>query len=329
MNRKKISVLLMSMLLILLTACGNKEEVVEKSVEPTSISIGALKGPTAMGLVKLFNDSDKGVEQGNNYKYKIAASPDEIVAGLSKGEFDVAAIPANLASILYNKTEGKLLKVSNLNTLGVLYIASKEDIDTLEDLKSKTVIMSGKGSTPEFAFKEILLKKGIDPERDLKIEYRSQHEEVLAELIKDDSVVALLPQPFLTVAETKVEGLKVNFSLNDLWEDFSGEPLITGVLVVRNEFLEENKENFDLFLEEYKASVDFVNENIEEAAVLVGNYDIVPEEVAKIAIPKCNIVYVEGDELKAALTTYLEVLSQSDKASVGGELPDENFYYKR
>ncbi|SHH10649.1 NitT/TauT family transport system substrate-binding protein [Anaerosphaera aminiphila DSM 21120] len=332
MKNKILSTLLVFVFLFSLVGCGNKNEniVTDEAIKDNvTIKVGALKGPTAMGLVKVFDDSDKGVKQSNTYDYKIVASPDEIVAGLSKGDFDVAAIPANLASILYNKTEGKLLKVSNINTLGVLYLASRDDISDVESLKGRTIVTSGKGSTPEFALRQILSKSNIDPDNDVTIEYKAQHEEVLAELINNESAVVMLPQPFLTVAKQKVEGLKVNFSLNDLWKEINGEPLITGVLVVRNEFLEENKENFNAFLSEYKNSVDFVNNNVDEAAALVGNYDIVPEAVAKIAIPDCNIVYIDGQESEDALSNYLNILFEADQSSVGGVLPDENFYYKK
>lgn len=334
MKKKVLSIVLVLTFLISLVGCGKKEvnntesSNTEKIEEKTTVKIASLKGPTSMGLVKLFDDSNNE-KQNNKYEYKIMASPDEIVTSLSKGEVDIAAIPANLASVLYNKTDGKLLKVSNINTLGVLYLASRDEYNDLSELKGKTIITSGKGASPEFVLRKLLEDNGIDPDNDINIEYKSQHEEVLTEFIKDENSIVMLPEPFLTVASKKVDGLKVNFSLNDIWEEENGEPLITGVTVVRNEFLEKNKEAFDSFLKEYKESVNFINENTEEGAKLVGDYDIVPEEIAKIAIPNCNIVYIDGEDSENSLSKYLELLFKASSDSVGGKLPDENFYYKK
>ena len=326
MKKRIISLFMLLVLMFSLTACGDSKAEVGRD-----INIASLKGPTSMGLAKLYDDQDNEKTK-NNYNYKIVNTPDEIVAGLSKGDFDVAAIPANLAAVLYNKSEGNLLQVSNINTLGVLYLASADDsIKDIKDLKGKTIILSGKGATPEYAIRYLLEKNGLDPNRDVVLSYKSEHTEVLQELINDNKAVAILPEPFLTIASKKAN-ITNTISLNDMWQEINpGENLITGVLVVRKDFLKDknNKMAFDTFLDEYKNSVNFTNDNIEEAAKLIGKYDIVKEEVALEAIPNCNIVYIDSDEMKDQLESYLTTLYVEDPNSIGGAMPDDEFYYKK
>lgn len=326
MKKRIISLFMLLVLMFSLTACGGSKAEVGRD-----INIASLKGPTSMGLAKLYDDQDNEKTK-NNYNYNIVNTPDEIVAGLSKGDFDIAAVPANLAAVLYNKSEGNLLQVSNINTLGVLYLASADDsIKDIKDLKGKTIILSGKGATPEYAIRYLLEKNGLDPNRDVVLSYKSEHTEVLQELINDNKSVAILPEPFLTIASKKAN-ITNTISLNDMWQEINpGENLITGVLVVRKEFLKDknNKMAFDAFLDEYKNSVNFTNDNIEEAAKLIGKYDIVKEEVALEAIPNCNIVYIDSDEMKDQLESYLTTLYVEDPNSIGGAMPDDEFYYKK
>lgn len=343
MNKKKIlSIFLVCLMMFLVTACGAKQEKEQpakteqaqgtaqapvKSSE--KVRLYALKGPTALGLLKVFRDTDEGKAQ-NKYQYKIMASPEEVVAAIGKGDFDLAALPSNLAAVLFNKTQGKGLKVVNVNTLGVLYIASKKDVKSLEDLKGKTLIMSGKGSTPEYVLRHLLIKNHIDPESDLTIEFKSQHEEVLSALNQNPDAIVMLPQPFLTVAMKKIPDLKVNLSLNDLWSGMEKDSkLVTGVLVANPKFIQEHPKALEAFEQEYGESVKFVNKNADQAAQLAEKYGIVKAPIAKEAIPRCNIVYMEGTEMKETLSNYLRALFEQEPKSVGGSLPNDEFYYTK
>lgn len=325
MKKRYLSLFIIFILMFSIVGCSKNEAEVSRD-----INIASLKGPTSMGLVDLYNKQDENKAK-NNYNYKIVQSPDEIVAGLSKGEYDVAAIPANLAAVLYNKSEGKLLQVSNINTLGVLYLATNdESVKDIKDLKNKTIVLSGKGATPEFSLRYILKENGLDPDKDVELSFKSEHTEVVSELAQNKDAVALLPEPFLTVANEKLN-FKNIISLNDIWKESTNQNLITGVLVVRKEFLEDenNKIAFNKFLDEYKESVAYTNENVEDAAKLIGKYDIVKEEVAKEAIPNSNIVYIDGKEMEKELKSYYEILFNEDAKSVGGALPDEGLYYEK
>ena len=353
MKKKLVSALALMMSCVMLAACGGNKveentttpqtetsEAVTESTEEaasteteaagelTDVNVAALKGPTAMGMVKLMDDSDNGDTGANHYNFTIAASPDEITPQIVQGNVDIAAVPANLASVLYNK-EGVDVSVLAVNTLGVLYIVENGDsVQSVADLKGKTIYASGKGATPEYALNYMLTANGIDPEKDVTIEYKSEHSECVAALAANEDAVAMLPQPFVTVAMTQNENIRVALDLTEEWEKASGDgdtkaALITGVVIARNDFIEAHPDAVETFLQQYEASVNYVNDNVADAAVLVGNYDIVAEK----AIPECNIAFIAGNDMKAKLSSYLGILFEQNPAAVGGALPNDDFYY--
>ena len=288
-------------------------------------SIAALKGPTAMGLAKMMRDH----ENDDAYAFTIAASADAVTPALLKGETDMACIPANLAAVLYNKTEGAI-QVLAVNTLGVLYIVENGDsVQSIDDLRGQTIVAAGKGSTPEYALRYLLRENGIDPDRDITIDWKSEHAECVAALAAGQATIALLPQPFVTAAQSKIEGLRMAIDLNEVWNALdNGSALITGVIVARRQAVEENPEAVRAFLREYADSVAWTNENVSEAAAIIGEYDIVDASIAERALPHCNIVCITGAKLSEKLSGYLQVLYNADPAAVGGAMPDEDFYFE-
>ena len=297
-----------------------------------AVTIMALKGPTAMGMVSFMKQSDQGEITDEEYKFQIAASPDEVTPAIVQGTADIAAVPANLASVLYQKTDGGV-QVLTINTLGVLYLVENgTQIQDISDLKGKTIYASGKGATPEYALNYILKENGLTPGEDVQIEWKSEHTECVVALTEHTDAIALLPQPFVTTAQSKNESLRVALDLTEEWDSIQeknggNSSLVTGVTVVRTEFALEYPEIVEDFLERYQESADYVNAHTEEAAELIGDYDIVPEAIAKKALPACNIVYIGGSEMKEKLSGYLEVLEQENPQSVGGALPEDDFYY--
>ena len=300
--------------------------------EDAQVRVTALKGPTAMGLVQMMDEAENGSLQDAGYQFEIAAAPDVVTPLLAKGETDIAALPANLASVLYNNTQGGV-KVIAINTLGVLYIVDTDgSVASAEDLKGKTIYASGKGSTPEYALDYILRGNGLDPETDVQIEWKSEHAECLAALLEDPEGIAMLPQPFVTTAQMKNDKIEVALDLSEEWDKLQEgkeemSSLITGVAVARTAFVEEHPEAVADFLEAYEASVTYVNENTAEAAALVGGYDIVPQPVAERARPECNITFIAGEDMKEKLSGYLQVLCEQNPDAVGGAVPGEDFYY--
>ena len=307
------------------------EEQQVSSQQPMDVRAAALKGPTAMGLVKFMDEAEAGTVSDNDYSFQIAASPDELTPQIAQGSLDIACVPANLASVLYNNTDGAV-RVLAVNTLGVLYICdSNGSIQSVADLAGKTIYASGKGSTPEYALNYILEGNGLTPGRDVTIEWKSEHAECVAAMTKDSQAIALLPQPFVTTAQMKDDSIRTALDLTEEWNalqsDADASSLITGVVVARADFVDEHPEAVEAFMKHYRESVAFVNEDIEAAAELIDTYDIVPAAVAQKAIPACNIVCMEGDEMKNALSGYLEVLFEQNPKSVGGTLPGDDFYY--
>ena len=325
--KKSVSLILTALLSIsLISGCTQQKEAAAPEVSETPINVAVMKGPTGMGMVSLMNQSEEGASL-NPYNFRISGTADEIVADIVKGELDIAAVPANLASVLYNKTEGKI-SAAAINTLGVLYIVENGNtVNSLEDLKGKTVYSTGKGTTPEYALNYLLTSNGIDPQKDLTVEYKAESTEVAAVLASTPDAIGVLPEPFVTVAKSKNENLRDAISFGDEWKKINGEELVTGVLIVRNEFLENNQGAFETFLSEYKASTEFTKSDPDAAAELVGKYEIVPASVAKIAIPKSNITFIAGEDMKANLGAYLKILFEQDPKSVGGKLPGEEFYF--
>ena len=281
-----------------------------------------------MGLVNLLAMEQNGTAS-QNYDLQLYGAADEVVPKLIKGEVDIAAIPANLAATLYQKTSGGI-QVMAVNTLGVLYVVEKGDtVHSFADLKGRTILSTGKGTTPEYVLRYLLRKNGIDPDKDVKIEYYSEASEVTAQMAatKKDAI-AVLPQPYVTAAQMKDSSLRVVLDLTKEWNKVCDTQLITGVTVVRTAYAEEHPEEVINFLKDYQKSVDAANDDLDGTAALCEEVGVVAKAaIAKKALPKCNIVYRIGDEMKADVNAYLQVLYDASPAAVGGKLPDANFYY--
>lgn len=334
---KKISalVLALAMILTLAVGCGGTQSGAGSSAQGgASFSVAALKGPTGMGLVKLMEEAEAG-ESANDYTFTLAASADEVTPSLIQGELDMACVPANLASVLYQRTEGQIVTLA-VNTLGVLYIVENGNaVRSVEDLRGKTIVAAGKNSTPEYTLRYLLESYGLDPDGDVTIDWKSEHSECVAAMASGAATVAMLPQPFVAAAQAKLSELRVALDLTELWDGLdNGSALLTGVIVARKEVVEENPNAVEAFLNEYAASVEWVNENTAEAAALIGERGIVDAAVAEAALPYCNIVCITGAEMKEKLFGYLQVLYDADPASVGvteekpdAGLPGDDFYY--
>ena len=299
------------------------EAPAESEATEATLRIAGLKGPTTMGLVNLMAD-----EVASSYDFTMYGAVDEIVPLLVKGDLDAAAVPANLAATLYNKTNGAV-EVACINTLGVLYIVENgETVNSVADLKGQTIVTTGKGTTPEYVLRYVLSENGVDPDSDVTIEYCSEATEALSKVQAGEATIAMLPQPFVTSALSQVEGLRVALDMNEEWQKVAGSKLVTGVLVVRKDAVENDPEAFASFMEGYAASVEAANSDLEGTAALCEQYGVVAKAaLAQKALPQCNIVFETGDEMKADLETYFNVLYAADPTSVGGTLPADDFYY--
>ncbi len=320
-QNKIITVIILMAVCMALAGCGKNKEA--------EIRIGALKGPTTIGLLQLMEEAEAG-NTDNTYSVTMAVGADELTPLLVKGELDMALVPANVAAVLYNKTEGGI-SVIDINTLGVLYMVSGNDtIKSFSDLKDQTIYLTGRGTTPDFVLQYLLSANNMSLS-DVTLEYRSEATEVAALLSENPDAIGLLPQPFVTVACAQNDRLAICLSLTEEWGKVQGEggsSLVTGVTVVRNEFLKENPKAVELFLKEHAESAAYTESNLEETAALCVQAEIIAkEQVAIKAIPLCNITCITGDDMKRALSGYLEVLYGQNTESVGGSLPGDDFYY--
>ena len=349
---KKLTSMLLALALVLsLAACGgaasssvassaaSSEAVPEAASEAASseeakelsttdaLRIAGLKGPTTMGLVNLLSMEEDGTAS-MDYDLQLYGAADEIVPLLMKGELDMAAIPANLAATLYQKTNGGIQAVA-VNTLGVLYVVEQGDtVQSMADLKGRTILSTGKGTTPEYVLRYLLNANGIDPDKDVTIEYYSEATEVTAQMATTEDAIAVLPQPYVTAAGLQDETLRVVLNLTEEWNKVADTQLITGVTVVRKEYAEEHPDVVAAFLTDYAKSVEAANTDLDGTAALCEEQGVVAKAaIAKKALPNCNIVCLTGDELKADASAYLQVLFDADPAAVGGALPGDDFYW--
>ncbi len=337
--KKFLSLALAVLMIFSLTSCGNStssevfdissSQAQEENIEEpkANVNIAFLKGPTGLGAVKLMEDNEQGSTL-NNYNISLVAAPEEIVGKITSKEIDIAAIPTNLAASLFSKTNGGV-KLIAINTQGVLYLLTNDDsVTSLDDLKGKPIYATGQGSTPEYLLNFILEKNNLS---NLDVVYKSEHAE-LATLLASESepITALLPEPFVTSAMMKNENIRVVCDLTKEWAKHTNNtPLSMGVMIARAEFLEQNEDAVHKFLEEYRASTEYVNQNITDSANLSEKFDIMKSAVAEKAIPRCNIVCIKGDEMKTSAKQLLEIFYNANPKSVGGNLPDESFYYTK
>ncbi len=301
----------------------------QKPADNYTLKIGSLKGPTSMGLVKLMDQSEKGNAKGS-YDFTMVTAADELLGKIVSKELDVALVPANMASIIYNKTNHEVT-VLDINTLGVLYGVSADDsIKTAADLKGKTVYLTGKGTTPDYALQHVLKASGLTSD-DVTLEYKSEAAEVVSILKEKPDAVGLLPQPFVTAAMAQNDSLIMVLDLTKEWDATAGEnggSLVTGVTICRNDVIKDHGDAINTFLAEHKESAEFANANVAETAALVAAAGIIEKApVAEKAIPYCSITYVDGDRMKSLLSGYLKVLFDMEPSSVGGTLPADDFYY--
>lgn len=290
--------------------------------ETTAVRVGALTGPTAMGMAQLLDEPE--------YTPTIVGTADELMPRILQGEVDIAAVPANLAATLYQKTQGGVTVLA-VNVLGVLYIGELggETVQTVADLKGKTLLATGKGATPEYFLRYILTQNGLDPDKDVAIQWKSEPSEVVALLNAKGEGLAMLPQPYVTAAANQLgENFRIALSVSEEWEKLESDSrCTTAVVMARTAFVQEHPEQVQAFLEALSQSVQWVNEQPQEAAALCEQLGIIKAGVARKAIPDCNLACITGDEMKQALSGCLEVIYDQNPKAVGGSLPGDDFYY--
>lgn len=295
--------------------------------EGTDVNIAVLSGPTGIGAVGLMEANDAG-ETVNHYNFTVAADNNAVVAGLSNGDYDIAAVATNVAANLYNKTSGSI-QICALNTYGVLYILENGDsIQSMADLAGKTIYATGQGANPEYVLNYLLTENGLTPGEDVTVEYM-ESDTLMTQMAAGEYEVCMLPVPAVTSVQIQNQDVRTALDLTEEWNKVTDEGVLTmGCIVVRTEFAQENPEAVKAFLEEYAASIESVQADVEHAAQLCETYGIVAKAaVAAKAIPDCNLCCVTGSDIQTAIEPYYNVLFEANADSIGGALPGEDFYF--
>jgi NitT/TauT family transport system substrate-binding protein len=324
--KKIISILLTLALVFAFAGCAN-DTVDEPNLKEVKANVFGIAGPTGIGLANLMKDAKDG-NASLDYNIQLAASNDEIVAKITNKEADIAAVATNLASTLYNKTNGGV-KVLAVNTLGVLNVVTKGvEVKTIADLKGKTVYSTGQGANPEYILNNILKNNGLEAGKDVTVEFVSQPAELIAKVVGNKEAVVIAPQPVATAITIQDTNAKIVIDLNDEWDKFNDKKLVMGCIIARSEYVEANPQAVEAFLKDYEASIKAVSENIDATAAACEEFAIIAKApIAKKAIPYCNIVFEDGEDMKADLSAYLTFLHTANPKSVGGKLPADDFYY--
>ena len=338
-KKKLISIVAALFLVVSLAGCSQSQPAPEATPQPEpeqvevqkeTMKIAALKGPTGMGMVQLMENDELG-ESAIDYDISLLESPDDIVGKVISKEIDIAAVPTNLALTLYNKTQGEVQLLA-VNTLGVVYVLENgQEVNSIADLKGKTMAASGKGATPDFVMQYILKQNGMEQDKDVMVDFTLQHADLAAAMASGDVKLGMLPQPHVTTAMMKNPDLRIALDITAEYKAASGTDLDfpMGCIIVQKGFANEHKELVQQFMDEYKASVDFVNNESEKAATLMEKHKILPNAaVALKAIPYSNIVYIEGVDAKDSLASYYQILFDFEPKSIGGKLADDGFYYQ-
>ncbi|QZY55371.1 ABC transporter substrate-binding protein [Crassaminicella profunda] len=333
--KKLLSFMMIFLLLFSVIGCSKEEATdenvkQEKVIEKEVVKIAGLKGPTSIGMIKMFEEKPI-LGENIDSAYEVAGTPNLLVSKLLSKEVDFAALPTNVAAKLYNKGAG--YKLAAVNTLGVLYVMTQgEEITRWDDLKGKKINMITKGSNPDVVFKYLLKKNGLDPEKDVTLDYTLSHAELAQAMAAGKVDISVLPEPFVTMVSMKNKNAKIVMNIQDEWKNVlgAGAGLVQGCLVVREEFAQKNPEVVKNFLAEYEKSIHWVNENTSEAGKLVEKHGIgMKAKMAELAIPRCNIVFKDAKESQKTVEKFLELLYDFSPKDVGGKLPDENFYYNQ
>ena len=333
--RAIVSLLLALTLALSLTACGgqtnseSEQPETQEELTAAEINLYVLSGPTGIGAMNLWAAADAG-ETKNTYHITMPGANDEVVAALSKGDADIAAVATNLAATLYNKTEGGVTVLA-VNTLGVLSLLSNgQEVNAVSDLKGKTIYAPGQGANPEYILRYVLTGNGLDPDKDVTLQFVGEGSELLTVWQSDPEAIILAPQPVATSILMQNENARTLFDMTEEWDKIAGgdSTLMMGCVIVRNEFLQANPGAVELFLQEYAASIEKAQSDVEGTAALCQQYGLIPKAaLAQKAIPSCGLTFVTGAEMKTGLSGYLQVMFDANPKSVGGALPGDNFYY--
>ena len=296
------------------------------NAQASRVRIGALKGPSAVGLAQLM------ATRQEEYDITLGSTPDEMAALLASGQVDIAALPTNMAAALYNRTSGNV-QILGLTTLGVLYVLENgEDVQTAADLAGRTLWATGQGATPEYTLNFILEQQGLTDQ--VRVEYVAEHAELATLAAVGRADLVMLPEPHVSTLLMRDVGFRVALDITQEFAEaarLAGKPdmaLAMGCWAVRRQFAQEHPQAAEAFLAAYAESVAYVSANVEESAQWIAEFGILPQtEVAAKALPNTNVVSISGQAMRERIEPLFAVWFAANPRSLGGEIPGDDFYF--
>lgn len=328
-NFKRIFALLMAaVVLFSLASCkdntDNGETVPEETtsyIRESKTRIAVLDGIDVLGTAK--------IKLSRDYAYTVTTcgSAEEIMNTVTEGKADLAALPLDLAAKLYNSTNGGV-KIIAVNVLGAVHLLTGDSgVTSLADIKGKTVYATGKGGYCEYFINAVLTQNGIDPEKDVKIEYKEQDE--LAALALDGTAkLCFVPEPYATRIVRENKEMKRLVDLNGLWEKSTGTKPVQSVVIARTEYIEKNPEYIETFLFHNEVSLNYLSsEDNQGINFLSENGYFSSFDLAAATVSASNLVFMKGEDMKPLIKGTFEAFYAVDPASVGGAIPDDGIFH--
>lgn len=331
--KKRMFPLVLSLVLMLAVLAGCQPSAPNTDDNPpakANLNIAAIQGPTGIGLANLMqSNADK--TSTNNYTFDVLTNPNDVTALLLNGDADIVSVPTNVAAALYNKTSGNI-RILALNTGCVLTLMENGNtVNSVADLRGKTIYSTGQGANPEYVLRYLLQKNGLDPDKDVTLEFLTDNQDLGNRMASGSIEVALVPQPIATSVLLKNKNARVALDVATLWENAVTDDsrIMMGCVIAKKDFVENNKAAVDAFLAEYKTSIEKANSDAAATGTLCETYGIIANAtMATKAIPSCALTFVSGADMSAKMKGYYDILFSYNAKSVGGAVPNEDIYYQ-
>ncbi|MBO4768648.1 MAG: ABC transporter substrate-binding protein, partial [Bacteroidales bacterium] len=268
-------------------------------------------------------------EEAPSVRVEIFIEPLQVRKLMLTDSVDIAILPTTMAALLYGK--GVDYRMAAVPIWGTLYLCGTDTtIRSIADLRGRKVYLMAKGMTPDVMFRHLLLANGLEPFRDVDLDYRfPTHIDLANATMAGRADMSVITEPYLSQALNANPSLHVLLDLNEEWAKVDSAPVTETALVVRGAFAEEHPEAVEAFVDALRRSAEWVNANPGEAAALSVRYGINPDSAAVAgSIPRTNLRVEAASSVKEAIIDYLRVFYEMEPEIIGGSMPDEKFFVK-
>ncbi len=313
-----------------LSSTSVDEAVTHKMTEPVVVNVSSVSELSSLGLIRVLSQQavvDSLRDASYICDHFSCATNHELLAALTEGKVDIAVLPVESAAVLNSQSGGSFLALG-ISALSDAYLVENgSTLQTLEELRGKTVYVPGKSSVLADSFRVFLAAAGLNTETDVTLEYKNDASECVTALLGESDSVALLGQPSVAAALLENETLRMAFDLNKEYEGLTGLPLVRSVFVAQKSFVDKNPEFISWLLREYQNAVNYVSYNVSDAALFAQQIGFASSAVGEKALPYCGLVCITGEPMKHMLQAYYTALYEQKSAPVGVTLPEDAFYY--